>query len=154
MKDLGIEPRAMSPDLSSCTSFSIENSIKSNDTLDSKQIESQIKNHLNFDTSSIQGTVTNETPEIHTRLTPLNNHEGSKESRRSRFQVATSDSLSSAKWKKNTKPLNLSIKKGEQVKIRMPYFNSKGNVMDFDAHSDQEDNARTKNMLIDEATLP
>lgn len=36
----------------------------------------------------------------------------------------------------------------------MPYFNSKGNVMDFDAHSDQEDNARTKNMLIDEATLP
>lgn len=49
----GMEPRAMSPALSSCTSFSIENSIKSNDTLDSNEIESQIKNHLNFDSSSI-----------------------------------------------------------------------------------------------------
>mgnify|MGYP006141506393 CR=1 FL=1 len=37
----------------------------------------------------------------------------------------------------------------------MPYFNSKGNVLaDIDAHSDQDDNARTPNMLIDEMTLP
>jgi hypothetical protein len=63
------EAKAKSPAASSCTSLSMEKSQSDRDSLDPDQIDKQITGLIKYDSSSVQNTLTNDSPFVHGRHT-------------------------------------------------------------------------------------
>ena len=84
-------------------------------------------------------------------------HERKSSEKDTFFKLVNSESLTPAtiQSKQALKALNFSKNRKASNKVRMPYFTKENTtIKDFDAHSDLDDQIKTPNMLIDEATLP